>query len=79
MDWYILERDGEFKVVGVLEGNDPLYGEGSWYTDGIPHKSREEAEFLAELTAKQARDWARRTEGLTEAQIASIMEDDDNS
>jgi hypothetical protein len=29
MDFYILERDGELKVVGVLEGNDPLYGEGS--------------------------------------------------
>jgi hypothetical protein len=28
--WYILERDEETDIVCVPDGNDPLYGRGSW-------------------------------------------------
>ncbi len=28
--WWILEKDGEYKIEFVNEGNDPLYGNGSW-------------------------------------------------
>lgn len=43
--WYILERDEEVKFVWCNDGNDPLYGNGSWglfSPDGF--NSYEEAE-----------------------------------
>jgi hypothetical protein len=42
-NWYVLKRDNERMVVGVPEGNDPLYGNGSWdYLSG-PHATESAA------------------------------------
>ena len=43
-DHYVLERDGDFTIVTVLSGNDPLYGMGSWNYFSGPYKNHWEAE-----------------------------------
>lgn len=40
---YILERNFEFDLVSVVEGQDPLYGRGSWKIYSGPYDSIKEA------------------------------------
>jgi hypothetical protein len=43
-DYYLLERNGEFMVVTVPPGFDPLYGYGSWNLAAGPFATVEQAE-----------------------------------
>jgi hypothetical protein len=43
MSWYILERDGDYKVA-YCNNYNPLYGRGSWNLVSGPFASYEEAE-----------------------------------
>lgn len=38
-EYYLLKRNDEFQIVCVTEGNDPLYGQGSWDLAGGPYAS----------------------------------------
>lgn len=42
-EYYILQRDENFRVVSVTPGNDPLYGNGSWNIHSGPFNSWDEA------------------------------------
>jgi hypothetical protein len=43
MKYYVLERDGERTIVCVAEGQDPLYGMGSWNLLSGPYSGFVEA------------------------------------
>ena len=45
--FYVLKRDSETKIVAICDGNDPLYGEGSWDLAGGPYPSWTAAENAA--------------------------------
>ena len=48
MNHYLLERDGETQIVAICEGNDPLYGRGSWNLQAGPYTSVELTKAAAE-------------------------------
>ena len=54
MNHYLLERDGETQIVAICEGNDPLYGRGSWNLQAGPYTSVE----LTKAAAEPIRYWA---------------------
>jgi hypothetical protein len=49
LDYYVIERNGQFDVIGVTPGSDPLYGRGSWNLYAGPFATYEQAERLAGL------------------------------
>jgi len=44
IEYYVLKRGKERKVVVIHPGNDPLYGNGSWDLDKGPYSTIEDAE-----------------------------------
>ncbi len=54
MEWYVIERDGIIEVVAVTDGNDPLYGRGSWSL--AISRSFDTAEAAEEAAAKLEAD-----------------------
>lgn len=43
MLYYILERDGEYKIIKIPEDQEPLYEEETWNFCSGPYNSYEEA------------------------------------
>lgn len=42
-EYYVLARGEETKIVSVVKGGDPLYGNGSWDLKSGPHPSWDSA------------------------------------
>jgi hypothetical protein len=42
--WYILKKDDDYQIVSCFEGQDPLFGNGSWTEFRGPYSSWKEAE-----------------------------------
>ena len=52
LDYYLMERDGKFKVVCVPDGLSPLAGRIGWNIVSGPHDCRKTAEKALEWITK---------------------------
>ena len=43
-EYYVLDRDGEYQIIMILPGSNPLHGYGSWNLYSGPFMTWDDAE-----------------------------------